>query len=592
MYYPIVLRFLKASLLIFLLLCFGSLIAPSPTITVSSQVAGPAPLRLGLTVANNTLRPGQTTKVTAQFLDGNYNPVPNDGTRMVEFELAPLEAGGLSQRQVHVPSGAWSVETAFTAGQPGKVIITARGEGLDPARTIVIVTRPVASYLSQLFETVAYAANYEGFAIDWLSDAGRKPQANNSSQARFQVSFAKEPPAGTKVKFRVDAPARIIFEGRDCGNQTDIIFDGVVSTSKPIGVISESAKKFNISAAILPFGPEKRDSVEFTRPRPSRIVFDDNLREIMSTEPVRLSVHLTDDSGNPLEPTEKESITLKPAGDDDPVVFDPPSVDFFPDQDQRFADSMLRLKGLPGGNEVRIKAVAEPYPNSPPLSFGLKTITIRSPVQGITLAGPSEVARGTANADFTVKLTDKNGKTTRADWDRTITLSATYGTFSPNPLKIYKGEDRRTVKYVSADTTGKVSLKAESPGLTDGSQEIVLITAVYWLLTAALVGGLIGGTVRYLSAQKSEGSQTASVNWRGLVGTIIGSIASGLFLFLAMKLGLSRALGSLALPLDYGTWLVAFFFGGIGGFAGPVVFERLVSLVLPAPQAAQPAPSH
>ncbi|HSQ24824.1 MAG TPA: hypothetical protein VLN44_10445, partial [Pyrinomonadaceae bacterium] len=82
MYYPIVLRFLKASLLILLLLCFGGLIAPSPTITVSSHVAGPAPLRLGLTVANNTLRPGQTTKVTAQFLDGNYNPVPNDGTRM------------------------------------------------------------------------------------------------------------------------------------------------------------------------------------------------------------------------------------------------------------------------------------------------------------------------------------------------------------------------------------------------------------------------------------------------------------------------------------------------------------------------------
>jgi hypothetical protein len=55
--------------------------------------------------------------------------------------------------------------------------------------------------------------------------------------------------------------------------------------------------------------------------------------------------------------------------------------------------------------------VAEPSPNSPPLSFGFKTIAIRSPVQGITLSGPSEVPRRDS-AEFIVKLTDKNGKTT------------------------------------------------------------------------------------------------------------------------------------------------------------------------------------
>lgn len=356
-------------------------------------------------------------------------------------------------------------------------------------------------------------------------------------------------------------------------------------------MISERAKEFIVSATIVPSGPTKQVSVEFTRPRPSRILFDDSLAEIMSTEPARLTLHLADDTGRLLEPNEKTSIMLKPAGDDDPVVFDPPSVDFFPNQYRSTAECMFRLKGLPGGNEVSIMAVAEASPNSPPLSFGFKTITIRSPVQGITLTGPSEVPRN-SNAEFTVKLTDKTGKTTTADWNRRISLSATYGSFIPNEITIPRGQDRQVVKYVPADTTGKVSLRAESRGLTDGSQEIVLITAVYWLFTAALAGGLIGGAVRYLSAQKIEGPQTASVNWRGLLGTIMGSIASGLFLFLAMKLGLSRALGSLALPLDYGTWLVAFFFGGVGGFAGPAVFERLVSIVLPAPRAVQPAPSH
>jgi hypothetical protein len=602
MKFPIVNRFLKASLLILALTCFIGLIAHAPTTTVAGPVTGPPPLRLGLTVTNNTLRPGQTAKVSAQFLDGRYQPVANDGTRLVEFELLPFEGGSLSQRQVTVGAGAQAAETMFTARQPGKVVITARAEGLDPARIILIVTRPAASYLSQLFETVAYAQDFEGFAIDWASDPDQKPQANGISKATFQVYFTNEPPAGTRVRVRVDAPARIIYDGQDSGQQTNISFDGIMSASKSIDVISERAKEFLVSATILPSGPTKQASVEFTRPRPSRILFDDNLAEIMSTEPVRLTLHLADDTGRLLEPNEKTSVLLKPAGDDDPVVFDPPSVDFFPNQYRSSAECMFRLKGLPGGNEVRILAVAEPSPNSPPLSFGFKTIAIRSPVQGITLSGPSEVPRRDS-AEFIVKLTDKNGKTTAADWNRRVTLSATYGTFIPNEITIPRGQDRQVVKYVPADTTGKVSLRAESRGLTDGSQEIVLITAVYWLFTAALVGGLIGGAVRYLSAQKldsgrqrnkhrRQGPQTGSVNWRGLLGTIMGSIASGLFLFLAMKLGLSRALGSLALPLDYGTWLVAFFFGGIGGFAGPAVFERLVSIVLPPARAAQPAPSH
>jgi hypothetical protein len=225
MNYPTVNRFLKASLLILALMCFIGLITQSPETTVASHVTGPVPLRLGLTVTTNTLRPGQTTRVTAQFLDGNYQPVANDGTRLVQFELLPFEGGGLSQRQVKVAAGGQAAETTFTARQPGKVVITARAEGLDPARIILIVTRPAASYVSQLFETVAYAQDFEGFAID--SDPAQKPQANGISKAKFQVYFTKEPPAGTKVRVRVDAPAQIIYDGQNYGPQTNISFDGI-----------------------------------------------------------------------------------------------------------------------------------------------------------------------------------------------------------------------------------------------------------------------------------------------------------------------------------------------------------------------------
>jgi hypothetical protein len=53
-----------------------------------------------------------------------------------------------------------------------------------------------------------------------------------------------------------------------------------------------------------------------------------------------------------------------------------------------------------------------------------------------------------------------------------------------------------------------------------------------------------------------------------------------------MKFGLARMIGSPVLSdsLDLGTRTVAFFFGGIGGFAGTIVFDRLVSWCLPAPK--------
>jgi len=528
--------------------------------------------------------------VTAQFLDGNYQPVPNDGTRVVDFDLAgpngqSTDAGALSSRQVKVPAGAPAAETTFTARQSGKVIIKVSAQGLDPARTILIVTQPRASYLSQLFETVAYADSFEGFAIDSLTD-GKLPQANSSSKATFQVSFSKEPPAGTRVRVQVDAPARIIFDGQNRGKYTDVIFDGLMSASKDIDVISGKAGTFSVSAAIPSAGLEKRTSVEFTAPRPSRIIIVPDSQEMQSTDHLaRISVHLTDDSGKALEPDAERSITLKAAGADDPVDFDPNPLVFSPNQNQPSVESWLRLSGLPSGNELRIVAVGPPNAN---LSGVVKTITIRSPIQGVTLTGPSEVTRGTSNAEFTVTLRDKDGKTRPADWDRKINLSATYGTFTPNPLMIPKGQATARVKYASADTTGKVSLKAESWGLTDGSQDIVLITAVSWLVLAALGGGLLGGVVRQLPrVDKLDGDQPkrSPVRWTGVVGSVAGGIASGLFLYLAMKLGFSRMLGSLALPsLDYGTILVALFLGGVGGYKGPAVFEWLASVFNPGVQ--------
>jgi hypothetical protein len=67
---------------------------------------------------------------------------------------------------------------------------------------------------------------------------------------------------------------------------------------------------------------------------------------------------------------------------------------------------------------------------------------------------------------------------------------------------------------------------------------------------------------------------------------IAGSVVSGLFLYLTIKLGLAQLFGLAALPaaLDPDSKLVAFFFAGLGGFAGLVVMHRLVGKLFKSSQ--------
>ena len=591
MYYGLVKRLLNASFLVVVLVSFTGFAARSSNNSPSLDPAE-SPMRLRLKVENNTLPSGRSTRITAEFLDRFYQPVPNNGARSLEFAFAmPTGAkgdwGSLSPQRLTVPAGAWSSSTTFTSRQAGKVIIAVRAEGLDPAQTILLVTRPASSLISQLLDPVAYAAS-SGFEI-W-PDSGLEAQANGNSKATFQLTFLAPPPAGTRIRVRVDPPANLIYEGQAYGTQADISLAEGKAISENIDVISGTPATVAVKAKVLPNGEESRTSLKFIAPRPSRIRFCEDIKEIISTQHTfPISIELTDDSGNPLQADAAKRIRLNAANDDDPVSFEPASVTFSPSQNQFFAQTMLHLKGLPPSGELTLLAL----PEESNLKAARTTIKIQSPIKGISLTGPTEVARGQAGAEYIVRLTDSADLPVAADWDRKIKLYAGYGRFNPNEVIIPRGQDAVRVRYESADTTGKVSLRAESGGLKQGGQDIVLITAVYWLMIAALAGGLIGGAVRYFSNGEKAETQPAkaSINWRGLTGTVVGSIASGVFLFLAMKLGLSRALGSLALPLDYGTWLVAFFFGGIGGFAGPVVFERLVSLVLSPAPAAQPAPS-
>lgn len=500
MRYPKTNRAVVVLLFVILLIgCGGLIVLSAPA---AAQRPG-SPLRLRLKVEHTKLSSGETINIWADFLDGDYKQVTNDGTRFVKFEIAgPSGAtGSISPSQpVTVKPGEISAFAKFTPGQPGRVLIRASSEGLDSDETFLLVTKPAASFLTHvlgLFETVAYAQDSEEFGF--LPSEPIKTQAG--SQAKFQIGFSGTLPADSTIRISTDPPATINYEGQDSGRSIEIAAQEIESDkdggmSDSIIITSEKVGEIKVRAAVRPSGPKATATAIFSAPSPSRIIFDDDLRDIPSTQTViPISIHLADDKGRPIQSDGTRNVAFKRASEDDPVEFESQSVVFLPNQQS--AGTMLHLKALPRENRLKLLAVS----------------------QG-------------------------------GDW-----------------------------------------IKGEKTIFFKGPIEVML----YWLVLAALAGGLTGGVVRHIP--KDYKLKRVLPKWTGkcwdlgLLGRIAGSVVCGLFLYLAIKLGLSRMIGSPVLPagLDLGTKLVAFFFGGIGGFAGTVVFDRLVSWCLPSPQSVKKA---
>ena len=140
----------------------------------------------------------------------NYVQVQNDGTRVIQFAAAPRGSAGFSPHQVTVRAGEWSAGTTFTSNAPGKVVVTASSEALDSDQTVVLVTRQAASFLSQLFETTAYAQQ-ELFELTPTRD-----EMPARSRAKFELSWCRsvvQTPVNNDLPARHDQLQRKSFEG-------------------------------------------------------------------------------------------------------------------------------------------------------------------------------------------------------------------------------------------------------------------------------------------------------------------------------------------------------------------------------------------
>ena len=555
------------------------------------SVSGSVPQRLRVRVENRRLRSRQTTKVIVEFLDRDYGQVANDATRVIELGQASSDsrqqssgAGQFNPSRIQVKPGAWSGEATFTSSGTGRVFITANSDGLEPGQALVLISSAgSASMLDRfvgLFETVAHAQDDDmGFAI---SPKTMTAAADGRHRANFNVSFLKSPAAGTVIRISTNLTnGGILYKGQQVGSTVaDIRLDEGEDISGDISVYSADNGSFNIKASVRPDGPVDEARAEFTPPRPTQILFDGDPTTIGSdATDVPLTVRLADDGGFPIEPDRERRINFSRATTSDQVSFEPESVVLAPGQSS--AQVVFRLQQLPLGNELKLLATSDQG-----IRMGQKSLVIKSAIEKLVIAGPNEVFCGGDECEYTIYLTDNAGQHRAADWDRHIDLNVSGGVLNVAQLVIPKGSRKAVVKYLSGET-GKFVLTASSAGIADGSYQIGVFNKSYLLALFALLGGLVGGVARQLHKDRTFGRilpRWTGKHWDpGVVGRLGGSLAGALFFYWTFKLGLSQALGSPVLPatVDLGTKTVALFFGGIGGFAGTVVLDRLTRWFLP-----------
>lgn len=574
---------------IFILIVFSILAVATITTANRSAAAGSVPQRLRVRVENQQLKSGAGTKVIVEFLDRNYEQVANDATRTVILGQASSGSrtagnGKFSQPSVTVRPGAWSGEAWFTSTQAGRLFVTASSEGLEAGQVLVLITpASSASLLSRfvsLFETTAYAQDDLGFEI---SHRKLTATAGGQHRATFNVSFSDTPKLGTVVRITTNlTEGAILYKGQRVGStMADITLDEGKAISGDISVSSMQPGTVDVTASVSPRGPAEHAQVEFTAPRPVQVIFDPEPTTIGSDEcKVPLTVRLADAGGFPIEPVGQTTINFSRAKESDQISFEPESVVLAPGL--AAAEVVFRLKELPLGNEIKLLATANQG-----ISTGYKNLVIKSEIERLTISGPTPLHRGGAEANYTISLVDKDGKPRAADWNRQIDLGIDGGLLSATRIVIPKGEQKAVVKYSSPAEAGKYVLTASSVGIGEANYTIGVINQGYWLVLFALFGGLVGGVARQL--HKERRFDRIRPRWTGrhwdlgFSGRILGSLVSALFFYWAFKLGLSQAFGSPVLPatLDLGTKTVAFFFGGIGGFAGTVVLDHLTKWLLP-----------
>src|SRR4030095_3747733 len=543
---------------------------------------GGPPLRLRVQIEKNKLQSGESTKVVIDLLDKYYQPVANDATRVITLDQSSAGsrltgAGSISTRTIQMRPGEMSKEAVFTSGRSGRLFIDANAEGLEAGRALVLIVSQRASLFSQLFETVAYARPETGFEI---SPKKHSATADNLDKAIFNVSFEQEVSEPTVVNVRTNLPdGTILYKDQKVGGTSaDIMLAKDEDFSGNIAIQTTAVGTFDVFVSV-PHGPKDHASVSFNAPRPTQIRFDVESPILSQQRAVNITVYLAAEGDVKAAAERDVTIRLRSAFDPDRFSFEQDTLII--KKGEKSASTTLHLNQLPYGNEIKLLASTDQE-----LSPGVRGIQINSPIQKLLLSGPKFGKSGGGKVEFTITLADKANNPMPADWERKVELNIAGDGSVTREFLIPKDAEQITVTYDTPRDTGTYEVTATSKGVNSSSYELIVPDPPALLVGLSLIGALVGGLAKQLHKdarfERIRPMWTGKVWEVGLVGRLFGSVVGGVFLYSALKLGLTQRMGSPVVgSAELGTWSVAFFFGGVGGFAGTLVLDRFVGWFVP-----------
>ncbi len=561
------------------------------TVAFCGAAEAASPVRLQIAALPGTLHQGDRARIDVQFLGREYQQVPNDTNRVVQFTWQALDsvATGNIIPAISVPAGvAHSADAWFECRTPGHFRIIATSAGLVEAQTLVVgVPRGTSRIENWLVPSVLAQSNptveirprqqVQGLVANGISRAQLTLVLGDIVRHGEHVSVELTTLAGSTIRYKDrEGYSSLLIPIAEDNISSDNIY------------ISTFAQDLAVTARVLVAGGTTDNlTIRFAPPRPFR-VFLDSPNLTFQGHPVQADVGIEDQDHVPIRKLDTEHhIELSSPSDPNHTLIsiDRPKVLLTPEK-ARFQVE-LRLNGYPPLGEIELQA----NDTDAQLSSSVATLRAENPARKVSISGPRQVRTTDRECSVLVSLLDEKGKNVTAKWDTLVSLHSDHLVPNDRTVTIPAGKSQVAITYKlpSSSRLATVIGSLDVPLSEQGAYGLAVVAAMYVLVLLACFGGILGALarqfffeeVRFLKPRWVDGCLRPGLMGNTSFGALFGAIA-----FIAFELGLFRKFeiwASLSTSMgdasiQAGPAALAFLLGFVGGYGGPVLLDRVLRI--------------
>jgi hypothetical protein len=560
------------------------------TLAFSGAVEAASPVRLQIVAQPGTVRQGGQVRIDVQFLGREYQQVPNDANRVVQFTWQALDsvaAGSITPAISVQPGVTHSADAVFQCRTPGHFRIIARSAGLVEAQTIVVgIPRGTSRIENWLVPSVSAAG------LETVQIFPPRPQqgliANGRSRVGLKLVLGRPVEKGEQITILLTTSSEslINYHGQISSNALSVTIAEGNLTSDDIYLSSIHAQDMEVMARVLPGASMDKVLMRFAPPRPSKVFVElPNLPFHGGQHQVEAEVGIEDQDQVPIQMLQAEHPIQLFSPQHTLISISPQTVLLTPKNSKR--QIVLRLSDYPPGGEIELQA----KDGDADLDSYVATLSVQNSARRVSISGPRQLRTNDRECVVMVALLDEHGKSVAAEWDTQVSLHSDQLQPHDTTVKILKGKSQGTFIYKLPHSSRRATVTGslDVPLSEQSTYGLAVVAAMYALVLLACLGGTLGALarqfffeeVRFLKPRWVDGCLQPGLMGNTSFGALFGTVA-----FIAFDLGLFRQFGIWASISDTlgdssiqaGPAAVALLLGFVGGYGGPLLLDRLLQI--------------